>query len=80
MSENWQIALFSGILMLMTSILGYMANILSGIRKDLNAKVSKEDCCRNLDHQCARLTELEHDVKQNSIDIAGLKAGQREAL
>ena len=62
------------ILTALTSILGWIANTLSGLRKDLNKKVNKYDCDRNMDYHCARLSKLEEDVKVNTNDIVGIKA------
>ena len=74
MSENAWTAVLTGILATMTGILGYMANTLSGLRKDLYGKVDKDACGKDMDRHCTRLDHLETDVRNNTADIAALKA------
>lgn len=74
MTESWQIALMTGVLTVMTAILGWIAMTLTGLRKDLNKKVDKYDCEHGMDRHCQRLDALDKDVKANSYDIAELKA------
>ena len=58
----------------MTALMTWIANTLAGLRKDLNKKVDRYDCNRSMDQHCARLTQLENDVRINVEDIAELRA------
>lgn len=73
MTESWQIAIMTIFAGIATGILGWIATTLTGIRKDLNKKVDKEDCDHDMDYHCKRLDALEKDVRANTTDIAAIK-------
>ena len=74
MTETVATSILSGILTLMTCVLGYIANTLAGIRKDLNNKVDKDTCGHDMDRHCWRLDKLEENVRENSNAISALSA------
>lgn len=73
MSETWAIAIGTGVLSIMTMLLGWMATSISGLRKDLKAFVLKEDCNRAMDGHCADIKELKIWIAKNSDAIARLE-------
>lgn len=73
MSETWAIAIGTGVLSIMTMLLGWMATSISGLRKDLKAFVLKEDCNRAMDGHCADIKELKSWIAKNSESIARLE-------
>ena len=73
MSDTLQVGVITAILTIMCGFLGWIANTLAGLRKDLNKKVDKYDCDRSMDRHCLRLDTLEDDVKKNTADIATIK-------
>lgn len=73
MSETWAIAIGTGVLSIMTMLLGWMATSISGLRKDLKAFVLKEDCNRAMDGHCADIKELKSWIAKNSDAIARLE-------
>ena len=52
MTQEWAIALLGITLSVMTAILAWMAGTISGIRRDLQKFVQKEDCNRAMDTHC----------------------------
>ncbi len=73
MSETWAIAIGTGVLSIMTMLLGWMATSISGLRKDLKAFVLKEDCNRAMDGHCAEIRSLQACIAKNSESIARLE-------
>lgn len=73
MSETWAIAIGTGVLSIMTMLLGWMATSISGLRKDLKAFVLKEDCNRAMDGHCADIRELKSWIAKNNESIARLE-------
>lgn len=73
MSEAWAIAIGTGVLSIMTMLLGWMATSVSGLRKDLKAFVLKEDCNRAMDGHCTEIRSLQACIAKNSESIARLE-------
>ena len=73
MSETWAIAVGTGVLSIMTMLLGWVATSISGIRKDLKTFVLKDDCNRAMDGHCADIKELKSWIAKNSDAIARLE-------
>ena len=78
MSEEVLSNYFVIVLTVLTSLMGWIANTLAGLRKDLNKKVEKYDCDKNMTYHCTRLTKLEEDVSANTRDILVLKEHQKK--
>ena len=73
MNEAWAIAVGTGVLSIMTMLLGWVATSISGIRKDLKTFVLKDDCNRAMDGHCADIKELKSWIAKNSDAIARLE-------
>ena len=73
MSEGWAIALLSGALLVMTSVLTWVAAELRLLHKSLRGFVDKSDCREDMGAHCARLDELEKKVEENSSFVAAVQ-------
>ena len=73
MSEGWAIALLSGALLVMTSVLTWVAAELRLLHKSLRGFVEKSDCRENMGKHCDRLNELEKKVEENSKFVAAVQ-------
>lgn len=73
MSEGWAIALLSGALLVMTSVLTWVAAELRLLHKSLRGFVEKADCRENMGKHCDRLDELEKKVEENSKFVAAVQ-------
>lgn len=73
MSETWAIAVGTGVLSIMTMLMGWMATSISGLRKDLKTFVLKDDCNRAMDGHCADIKELKTSIARNCDAIARLE-------
>lgn len=74
MSESWAIAIGSGILSVMTMLLGWLASSVSGLRGDLKSLVAKDDCNRAMAGHCADIRALRAIVERNCEAIARVEA------
>ena len=73
MSEGWAIALLSGALLVMTSVLTWVAAELRLLHKSLRGFVEKSDCREDMGKHCERLNELEKKVEDNSKFVAAVQ-------
>lgn len=73
MSEGWAIALLSGALLVMTSVLTWVAAELRLLHKSLRGFVDKTDCREDMGKHCDRLDELEKKVEENSKFVAAVQ-------
>ena len=73
MSEGWAIALLSGALLVMTSVLTWVAAELRLLHMLLRGFVEKADCRENMGKHCDRLDELEKKVEENSKFVAAVQ-------
>ena len=73
MSEGWAIALLSGALLVMTSVLTWVAAELRLLHKSLRGFVEKPDCRKDMGKHCERLDKLEKKVEDNSKFVAAVQ-------
>lgn len=73
MSEGWAIALLSGALLVMTSVLTWVAAELRLLHKSLRGFVEKSDCREDMGKHCDRLNELEKKVEENSKFVTAVQ-------
>lgn len=73
MSEGWAIALLSGSLLVMTSVLTWVAAELRLLHKSLRGFVEKPDCREDMGKHCERLDKLEKKVEDNSKFVAAVQ-------
>lgn len=73
MNEPWSIALFTVISAIFSSILGWIAVELRGLRKDMRMYVMKDDCSSDMGKHCTQIGELFETAKENQQRIAHLE-------
>ena len=69
MTQEWAIALLGITLSVMTAILAWMAGTITGIRRDLQKCVQKEDCNRAMDTHCEEIRTITEEIRNVWKDI-----------
>lgn len=59
MSEQWAITLAGIVSTLALALIGWGANSLAGLRKDIQAFVRRDDCTADMGEHCAKIAGLE---------------------
>lgn len=72
MSEGWSIALLSGALLVMTSVLTWVAAELRLLHKSLHGFVEKADCREDMGKHCERLDDLDRKVRKNTNILSAI--------